>query len=266
MRLKLLLKDVLTEEEMKFAPSAFDVIGDIAIIWIPDELKHKAKEIAEKLLTFKNIKTVLGKDSAVEDEFRVRKYHLLAGEDRTETTYIEYGLRYKVDITKAYFSPRLGNERERIVKQVKPGEKILVMFAGIGPYAIQIAKRAKPEIVYAVEINPDACRYMEENVRLNKVGHLVRPFCGDVREVVPRLGEKFDRIIMPLPKDAETFLDVAKKVANPGAIIHLYVFAESKEEAIKKVGVEVEIIDCVICGTYSAKVSRYCVDFKFSRD
>ncbi len=189
MRLRDLLRDVLTEEEMKYAPSAFDAVGDIAIIWIPDELKAKEKEIGEKLLTFKNIKTVLEKDSAVEDEFRVRKYKYLAGEKKTETIYIEYGRRYKVDVTKAYFSPRLGNERERIVKQVKEDEKVLVMFSGIGPYAIQIAKRAKPSIVYAVEINPEGCRYAEENIRLNKVGDLVKNFCGDVREIVPKLAK-----------------------------------------------------------------------------
>jgi len=263
MKLKDLLKEVLNEEEIKLAPSAFDVVGDIAIILIPEELKHKEKAIGEKLLAFKNIKTVLGKDSAVEDEFRVRKYKYLAGENKTEASYIEYGRRYKVDITKAYFSPRLGNERERIVKLVKPGEKVLVMFAGIGPYAIQIARRAKPEIVYAVEINPEGCRYMEENIKLNKCGNLVKSFCGDVRIVVPKLGEKFDRIIMPLPKDAETFLDVAKEAANPGAIIHLYIFGESKEDATSKIKVPVEILDVVVCGAYSAKTSRYCVDFRF---
>lgn len=262
MRLKLLLKDVLTEDELKFAPSAFDVVGDIAIIWIPDELRHKEKEIAQKLLAFKNIKGVLARDSAVEDEFRVRKYRHLAGEDKTETIHIEYGLRYKVDPSKAYFSPRLGNERDRIARKVKPGEKVLVMFAGIGPYAIHIAKKAKPESVYAVEINPDACRYMEENIRLNKVAGIVKPFCGDVRAIVPKIREKFDRIIMPLPKDAEIFLDVAKSAAKKGAIIHLYVFAESKEEAIRKVGEDAKIIDCVACGTYSAKLSRYCIDFR----
>lgn len=263
MRLRDLLEDILTEEEIKFAPSAFDVVGDIAIIWIPDELKHKEKEIGERLLTFKNIKTVLEKNSAVEDEFRVRKYKYLAGENKTETVYIEYGRRYKVDVTKAYFSSRLGNERERIVRLVKPGEKVLVMFSGIGPYAIQIARRAKPSIVYAVEINPDACFYAEENIRLNKVGELVRNFCGDVRVVVPKLNEKFDRIIMPLPKDAETFLDVARSVASPGAIIHLYIFGESKEDVIGKIREDIEILKVVVCGSYSAKTSRYCVDFRF---
>jgi tRNA (guanine37-N1)-methyltransferase len=264
MKLKNMLEGILTKDELKLAPSAFDIVGDIALILIPDELRHKEKEIGEKLLEFKQIKTVLKKSSAVEDEFRVRKYELLAGEDKTETIYIEYGSRYKVDVAKAYFSPRLGNERERIVKLVLPGEKVLVMFAGIGPYAIQIAKRAKPEIVYAVEINPDAVRYMEENIRLNKAGPLVKPFCGDARKVVPELGEKFGRIIMPLPKDAETFLDTAKAVAKEGAIIHLYIFADSKEEAIGKIREEVEVIDCVECGSYSAGTSRYCVDFMFS--
>lgn len=262
MKLKELLRDILSEEELKIAPSSFDVIGDIAIIKIPPELKKKEREIGEQLLKFKNIKTVLLKEGKVEQEFRVRRYKFLAGEKKKETLHKEYGCRYKLNLEKVYFSPRLGSERERIMKEVKDGEKILVMFAGIGPYAIQIAKNKEVKI-FAIEINPEAVKYFRENVKLNKVENKIKIFEGDVREIVPKLKERFDRIIMPLPKDAENFLNLAKLVAKKNTVIHLYVFADSKDKAIEKINREVKVINCVECGTYSKEISRYCVDFKF---
>ncbi len=260
MKLKELLKNVLGEEELEIAPSSFDVVGDIAIIKIPPQLEKKEKKIGEQLLKFKNVKTILKKEGKVGEEFRIRKYKFLGGEKRKETLHKEYGCRYKLNIEKVYFSPRLGSERERIVKQVKKGEKILVLFAGIGPYAIQIAKNREVDI-YAIEINPKAVKYFKENTKLNKVENKIKVFEGDVREVVPSLKEKFDRIIMPLPKDGENFLDLAKLVSKKNTIIHIYIFANSRGEAIKKI--DKKVINCVECGTYSRDISRYCVDFTF---
>ncbi len=263
MKLKELLKNILSEEELEIAPSSFDVVGDIAIIDIPKELEKKEKKIAEKLLEFKQINTVLKKEGKVENEFRLRKLKYIAGEKKKETIHIEYGCRFKLNLEEVYFSPRLGSERERIVSQVKEGEKVLVMFAGIGPYAIQIGKKTKAKIVYAVEINPKAVKYMEENLRLNKVQDKIKVFEGDVREVVPRLKEKFDRIVIPLPKRGENFLDVARKVAKKNAMIHFYTFADSKEKAVENIDAKIKVLEVVECGSYAKYSSRYCVDFIF---
>jgi tRNA (guanine37-N1)-methyltransferase len=263
MKLKKLLRSILTEKELEIAPSSFDVIGDIAITEIPKELEKKEKKIGEQLLKFKHIKTVLKKESKVENEFRLRKYKFLAGEDKRETLHIEYGCRFKLNLEKVYFSPRLANERDRIVKQVKENEKVLVMFAGIGPYAIQIAKRSDAKEVYAIEINPEAVKYMEENIRLNKVQDKIKIFAGDVHEIVPKLKEKFDRIVMPLPKGNENFLDLAKMVSKKDTIIHFYTFASSEEDAIKKINYKIKVLNCVRCGSYAKDLYRFCVDFIF---
>lgn len=263
MKLKNLLEDILTKKELEFAPSSFDVIGDIAIIKIPEELKKNEKRIGKKLLEFKNINTVLKKDSKVEETFRVRKYKFLVGENKKETTHREYGCTYKLNIERVYFSPRLGNERNRIAKQVKEGEKILVMFAGIGPYPIQIAKNSNPKIIYAIELNPEAINFFKENVKLNKVESKIKIFGGDVRKIVPELNGKFDRIIMPLPKDAENFLDLAKLVSKKSTLVHIYLFSESKEKAIEKLNSNIKVVECVECGSYSKETSRYCIDLKF---
>jgi len=262
MKLKDLLKESLSEEELEIAPSGFDMIGDLAIIKLNEELGGKEKNIAEQLLKLKQVKTVLKKEGKVDNEFRVRKYKVIGGENTKETLHIEFGCRYKLNIETAYFSPRLGNERERITNQIKNGEKILVMFAGIGPYAIQIAKHKDVEL-WGVEINPEGIKYFKENAKLNKVEKKIKIFEGDVRKIVSKWEDKFDRIIMPLPKDAETFLDVAKKVSKKNTIIHLYIFANSKEEAIEKISYNIEVLDCIKCGGFSKTTSRYCIDFRF---
>ncbi|MFH0861009.1 MAG: class I SAM-dependent methyltransferase family protein [Candidatus Altiarchaeota archaeon] len=265
------LEGRLDENELDLVPRAFDIIGDIAVLDLPDELSGKRKLIGEALLeTFTNIKVVVNKKSNVETEYRIKDVEAIAGEDRTVTVHKEYGCSYKLDISRAYFSPRLGTERMRVAEQVNEGERVLVMFAGIGPYAILIAKKRKPSEVVAVEINPDAVRYMRENVKLNKVNVTIVE--GDAREEVPKLGE-FDRIIMPLPKDAQDFLDVAVPAAKDGGIIHFYSFAHTPEELGERVkevcsslGCKVEVENSVQCGSYSPCLSRTCADFRVTKD
>ncbi len=209
---------------------------------------------------------VANKKTSVGTEYRTRDVEVIAGENRTETLHREYGCIYELDVTRAYFSPRLGTERMRIAKQVKAGERVLVMFAGIGPYAILMAKYARPKEVYAVELNPAAVEYMKENIRRNKVD--VKAILGDAGIEAGKHGI-FDRIIMPLPKDAGNFLDKAIPAVKKGGIIHYYTFTSTTEEAAQevkgicsKLGHVIEVLDVVECGTYSPQLSRMCVDFK----
>jgi tRNA (guanine37-N1)-methyltransferase len=137
----------------------------------------------------------------------------------------EHDCRFKLDLEKVYFNPRLGGERARVAVQVarsgKP-EEIIDMFAGVGPFAIQIAKRAPPSHVTAIDLNPEAIRYLTENIRLNRVQN-VTPVEGDIRAVYHRFPETADRLIMNLPKSAHLFLREALSMLKPdGGIIHFY--------------------------------------------
>jgi tRNA (guanine37-N1)-methyltransferase len=265
--LKESLAGKLSAEELEKLPKAYDLIGDIAIVEIPDVLAGKKKEIGEALLsTFKNIKVVANKKTSVGTEYRTRGVEVIAGEKRTETLHREAGCVYKLDVTTSYFSPRLGTERMRVAKQIKDGERVLVMFAGIGPYAILIAKSAKPKEVYAVELNPSAVEYMKENIKRNKVN--VSALLGDAGVEAGKHG-LFDRIIMPLPKDAGNFLDKALPALKKGGVINYYTFKAATEDASQevkdicsKLGYKIEVIDSVECGTYSPQLSRMCVDFR----
>jgi tRNA (guanine37-N1)-methyltransferase len=271
MGLRELLKPKLTEAEMKMLITSFDLVGEICIIEIPDGLRKKQKIIAEAIMRMNgHIKTVYRKDSERAGVHRLWKLRLIRGK-RMMATHKEDGSVYKLDVAKAYFSPREGTERQRIAAQVRPNETVLVMFAGVGPYAIAIARKQKyVEKVYAVEINRDACRYMRGNVKLNRMQDRVVPICGDVREKCAKLFGKCDRVIMPLPLHAYEFLPVAFRCIKPnGGIIHFYYWAPEKnlqeaavviEEAAKKAGRKLGSVSVHRVLPYRPRTFKVCVD------
>jgi tRNA (guanine37-N1)-methyltransferase len=201
--------------------SSYDVIGDIAVLEIPEGFEEQGPDLSEALImSKKNINSVFKKSSAVKGYERVRKYSWLAGENRTETVYKEHGCEFKLDIAKVFFSPRLSYERQRIRDQVNEGEFIIDMFAGIGPYSIVIAKQKRVKII-GFDVNSNAIQYFRENIRINKVGERVRAILGDCRKQTP-IG-KANRAIMNLPKKAKEYLEVAIKSIKPsGGVIHYY--------------------------------------------
>ena len=135
------LSTLLSPIEMQNVRTSFDVVGNIAIIKVPEKLQHKKRDIAQAVMkTNSNIKTVLNQTSPVLGSFRLRRLKHLLGEQKTETIYKEYGCSFKVDLASTYFSPRLSFERMRITNLVTRGETIVNMFAGIGCYSILIAK------------------------------------------------------------------------------------------------------------------------------
>ena len=270
--LKQALQDKLTKKEKEFLVTSFDVIGDIAVIQMPKELEKKENLIAKTLLKLhKNLKVVAKEIGMHKGIYRLQKIKILAGEKRKETEYKESGVRMRLNVEKTYFSPRFGTERLRIAKQVKKGEDVLVMFSGISPFPLVIAKNAKPQIVHGVEINPSAHKYAVENVKLNKMEDKIKLFKGDVRLVIPRINKNFDRIAMPLPKSGENFLDVALKSVKKNGIIHFYDFLHESEfdkakekvkNACKIAGKKCRILRLVKCGQQSPRVFRICVDVK----
>lgn len=266
--LKESLKKKLTKKQISLVPSSFDVVGDILIFSdFPEELKKKEKIIGETILKLmKNIKVVCKKTKFHSGVFRTKKVKLLAGARRKTTIHKENNVRVKLNVETCYFSPRLSNERLRIAKLVKKGESVLVMFSGITIYPLVISKNTRAKEIYGIEINPAAHKFAEENVKLNKVNN-VQLFLGDVKKVAPKLKKKFDRILMPLPKSAEVFLDVALKISKKGTIIHFYDFLFEQDfnqaiDKIKKHCKKCKMLRTVKCGQYSPRKFRICVDFE----
>ncbi|MEM7825657.1 MAG: class I SAM-dependent methyltransferase family protein [Candidatus Aenigmatarchaeota archaeon] len=278
-QLKEIFKDKITEEEMKLLPSSFDIVGSrekaIAIVEIPEELKDKQEIIAKTIMKLhKNIKTVLKKASERKGKERIREYELIAGDANTEVIHKEYGYFIKLDPQKVYFSPREATERQRIAEQVKAGENVLVMFSGVCPYPLAIFKK-QPKVgkVVGIEINPEAHKYAEENVKLNKAEKKILPILGDVKKVCPENYGKFDRVVMPLPLGAESFLDIAIKCLRlEGGIIHFYSWGNENdlyaralkliERNAKKLKKKFEVLDKRKVLPYKPKTYKVCIDFK----
>jgi tRNA (guanine37-N1)-methyltransferase len=232
--LKDALKGRLSEEELKWIYSALDIIGDIAILKIPDQLLDKKHMIGDAILTnIKHVRTVYMQTSAVSNTFRVRELECIAGVDEPITIYKEHGCKFKVDVKKAYFSPRLSTERARIAELVNDDETIVNMFAGIGTFSIIIAKKKRCK-VYSIDINPEAHRYALENVKLNKVEDRVIPLLGDARNIIRELAA--DRVLMPLPEEARWFIDDALLAIKDKGTIHYFthIHADNKIDAKKR--------------------------------
>lgn len=234
--LKKALEDILSSQESDELISAFDQIGDIIIVRIPDSLLPKKKLIGETLLQeVKIVKSVFYQASPVDGDFRIRNLEILAGEDKTETEYKEFGCRFKVDVANAFFSPRLSTERERIANLIQDGETMVNMFAGVGMFSIMAAKRKKCT-VYSIDINPIASKLCEKNIELNKLAGKVISINGETSQVIDeKLKDKADRTLMLLPERSDEFLDSAIKTTKDGGIIHYYshIHADKKSDAGK---------------------------------
>lgn len=238
---------------------SFDTIGDVVIV--ADDVSDK---ICKELLKRREIKVVLRKRGIHYGEFRTQDLEVVCGENRKEAVYKENGVQLKLDVEKCYFSPRLGTERMRVAKLVKPGEKVLVLFSGVGPYCAVLAKHTDASKIVGVEKNPVAHDYAVQNCKKFKPVELVNLDAKDFK-----CKEKFDRVLMPLPKSAEDFLDVAIKAVKKGGVIHFYDFLHEKDfpekslAKIRKVG-KFELLNAVKCGHYAPGSFRVCIDFRVS--
>ncbi|MDD1686276.1 class I SAM-dependent methyltransferase family protein [Methanoregula sp.] len=191
-----------------------ELVGGIAI------MQENDRGGAELLLASRpSLHTIVFAEGEVHGEYRTREFTVLAGEQTTRTTVIEHGHTFAVDLAGAYFSARLSTERQRILAQVQAGEVVLDMFAGVGPFAITLAKRAS--LVVASDLNPKAISLMLENLVLNRTKNVL-PLLADARHLDRVLPWKFDRVVMNLPLSGTGFLQEAFRLVKPGGTIHFY--------------------------------------------
>lgn len=241
----------------------YQVIGDIAIVSVPWEMEDCKSEIADAVMDRSHkVKTVLNKVSKVDGNRRVADFEILAG-DSTETLHREFGFAYRLDLRKAFFNPGLGSERMRVASQVEHGERVLVPFFGVGPFAIPAA--AAGADVVALEMNSDACRSLAGNCRLNKVeerAHIINADAGCISRL---LRCRFDRAIIPTPYGMDHFLETVYPLVERGGHIHFYTF-KVKEQIPGLVGMYedlgLDVLSYRSCGNVAPGVSRWVFDLR----
>jgi len=266
------MKGIVKEPLLPRVPKRFDYIGDIAIISIPPELGAYREAIVSKILSMRgNTRAVLNKVSKLEGERRVAHFELLSGES-AETFHRENGYTYKMDVRKVFFNPRLYWERARVASKVLPGESILIPFAGVGPFVLPSA--GKRTAVCAIEINPDACACLKENIRLNKLERQVTVIQGDADFILSHPGSLeaegfevpengFDRAIVPTPYGMDHFLVKVSEHIKKGGHIHFYTFKTESQipelvEEYRRMDLEVEFYRRT--GNVAPGVSRWVFD------
>ena len=243
------LKDKISNDFVNIIPRSYDIIGDIAIIELNkfeptynEKNRFLKKEIAKAIMEVnKNVNSVFEKKGEISGKYRLRKLNLLYGDKNSETIYKENKCYFKLDVKNTFFSPRLVYERRRIASSnIKENETIIDLFAGVGPFSIQIAKKHNVEI-YSFDINPDAYYYLKKNIKLNNLRGKIHAYNLDVKALLnpvndlsKRLEHNADRIIMNLPEKSLHFLDIACFLMKKrGGILHYYQFSE-KPNPIQK--------------------------------
>lgn len=272
----ILLEEGLSKEIVSEINSAYDIVGDIIIIGIDKKYKEYYPVIGKALLKLHtNANTVLNKIGEHKGVYRTQDMELVSGKDARETIIKENNCRIKIDVEKVFCSTRLSEERRRIVSLVKTGEVVGVFFAGAGPFVMAIAKNKEVKEIVAIELNDLAVKYLIENIKLNHVEDIVKPVLGDVKIEAKKYPNYFDRVVMPLPKSAELFLDSAIFSSKDNGMIHIYKFVsknnpytETEKEIsdIAKVNkVKLEIVDKRIIRSYSPSIVQMVMDLKVKK-
>src|SRR5262249_6322231 len=147
------LRGRIPDSLVKALPSSYDIIGDIAVLDLPQSLAAHEGVVAEAIRQVNgNVSVVLAKTGAISGHQRILPTRHIAGENRTTTLHRESGCTFKVDLSNMFFSPRLSHEHERVAMEVEDGETVTDLFAGAGPFSVLIAKRLENVEVNAIDI------------------------------------------------------------------------------------------------------------------
>ncbi len=210
------LKDIIGAKNLKKLPKTYELIGDILIIYISDELSHWKKEIGKVYLeNFQNVKTVLRKGH-ISGEYRKPHCEHLAG-NGTETIHTENKIKFKLDLSKVMFSSGNIEERQKMSRISRKDEHVVDMFAGIGYFSLPIAYHSHAHVT-AIEKNPQAFYYLQENIKLNKVENRVKALNMDCRDYSGNV----DRVIMGYIQKTNEFLEKAFEIVKKGGTIHYH--------------------------------------------
>jgi tRNA wybutosine-synthesizing protein 2 len=207
----------LSDADIERAPSSWAVVGEVVLADFAG--CDSAEAVGEALLDLHGEADTVLDRGGIDGPHREPEVAVVAGAGDTETVHVEHGTAYALDLSTVMFSPGNEAERARTGAAVEPGERVLDMFAGVGYFALPMARAGAS--VLAVERNPSAFRYLVENARRNDVADRVRPVLGDCRDAVARRDLSVDRVLMG-HYDATDYLDAALDALAPGGVLHLH--------------------------------------------
>ncbi len=230
-------KEIIDEFEA-YWPKSYDHIGDLIIFKIKEEVKKYSEELGRAMILKNPNARIALLDNGVSGEYRIRKLTPLAiknfdtskiktidltemSEISTKTSVRENGYEIVVDPRKAYYSPRLSNERlgtlnaAKILSE-KLGRPLQIAdpYAGVGPSIVPlISEKNLVGGLYASDINPEAVKLLKENIEKhskkrfnsnNEIGNFAKIEVVDARNLSARddLTGKMDLLLVNIPHDS----------------------------------------------------------------
>ncbi len=208
-------------------PDGYHRMGRVLLVRLPGDITGHDREIGLAWQRVLGVETVVAREGPVDGELRRPRVRVLAGTETT-TEVVEHGLRYRFDAARTMFATGNRTERHRIAGLVRPGEVVGDLFAGIGYFSVPIAARADPARLVAVEKNPDAFPFLEQNLAPYRDRIPIETHLGDNRRI-SLSGGRFDRLILGYLPTSEGWIPRALALARPsGAWIHLHRTEETR--------------------------------------
>lgn len=232
---------------------SYSIVGHILHLNLRDHLLPYKTLIGEVYLDkVPTISMVVNKLNTIDSTYRNFQMEVLGGTGETVVTVKENGCIYMLDFARVYWNPRLSTEHNRVVEQLRHGDVLYDVMAGVGPFAIPAGR--KKCYVLANDLNPDSFDALVKNCTKNKVKDRVKCFNMDGHEFIKTvlktdLLERWQdphfvgsvHVTMNLPALAVTFLssfqglmcgveEVSEDVQLP--VVHVYMFTKDTTEDI----------------------------------
>ncbi len=226
-RVRARLRALAGESTAQRLPPGYQRLGRVLVLRLPDALRPWFATVGALWQEELGVATVLVRRGPIDGELRRPRTEIVAG-GPTETEVVEHGVRWRFDAARQMFAQGNRVERQRVAELVGPREHVADLFAGIGYFTVPIARRCPDATLVAVEKNPEAFRFLEENVRTNGVADRVRCVLGDNRAVeLPRQG--FDRVLLGYLPDAVPWVPRAVGLlAREGGWIHVHTVVDAR--------------------------------------
>jgi tRNA wybutosine-synthesizing protein 2 len=208
-------------------PAGYQRMGSVLLLRLSPRLAPHFAAIGRAWQDELGVATVLVRTGPISGELREPTVVRVAG-DATETEVVEHGVRFRFDAARVMFAAGNRTERARIGRLVKPGERVVDLFAGIGYFSVPAARAHRSVRVIAVEKNPVAYRYLLENLRRNGVADRVDARLGENREVPLPLADA-DRVLLGILPDATPWVGRALELVRPeGGWLHVHVVTDAR--------------------------------------
>lgn len=260
------LQDDIPDEVLCLLPRGWYLLGDVIVVKIHPSLTAYQHRIGQAFLDFYPRCSTVLRDWGIEGQFREPVREIIAG-TRTETLHRENRVLFELDALTLMFSPGNLNERMRMSLLGKD-EFVVDMFAGIGYFTLPMAVHSRPQKVMAIELNPNAYRYLCRNIQKNHVENIVEPILGNCAKETPE--GIADRVVMGMVQVTDRYLQKGIQALRSGGILHYHQTIPSRKypsqaindvvEAAAALGRETDVLQCVRVKKYSPGVVHAVVD------